>query len=77
MLAYLKAAYKNYVHALFTQVCVFPDTGASPRCRFTHTSDCLRASSVQKLLARHTPSLQQIGGLDARGLTVIITGPTR
>jgi hypothetical protein len=32
---------------------------------------------LQKLLARHTPALQDIGNLQLQGYTVVITGPTR
>lgn len=31
---------------------------------------------TQKLLARHVPTLQEIGGQDLQGFTVIVTGPT-
>jgi hypothetical protein len=32
---------------------------------------------LQKLLARHTPALQEIGNKHLQGYTVVITGPTR
>jgi hypothetical protein len=78
LLDYVTAAYKNYVHGTLFQVgvCCVLWQAQQKRARPLLTPIATPAQS-QKLLARGTPPLQEIGCCDARGLTVVITGPTR
>lgn len=82
MLDYLHAGYKNYVQGLLTQVvwCFSDQTTCSQPPSQTHTGPLTAApapAAAQKLLARHTPPLQDIGNRQLHGYTIIITGSTR
>jgi hypothetical protein len=79
MLDYFKGTYYNYIYGVLYQVCCGSDRRACCWSQMQLQQQLklpAGSAAVQKVLVRGTPPLQQIGG-DVKGLTIIVTGPTR